>query len=336
VPRPQTVPEPTRLIYLQHGFPATASMYDYTAAELAERNNAIVVATSISGNIFDCYGCQLGGDPMHAAVAKLFVGDRPALLASAQAAGFEGTALPERFVIAGHSGGGQLAAGAAGYFEQFAPDDEDHNLVGVILFDTSPVGGAIERGLAKIPLDIPVYNIAAEPAPLNTYGTTIPVLQAARPNQFVGVQLVGGTHADPLQTHNPFVQFAVELLSGASRPENVEAVQVLAAGWINDWYEGTHTGHYGDLGSTIDIPTAEGTAHAYVLPAPAPRLTLIDLILKALIESTQVLKFGYCAEDPSASAANPDLTQNSTADTALSLDGKDSTGQSVGQQCMDG
>jgi hypothetical protein len=34
--------------------------------------------------------------------------------------------------------------------------------------------------------------------------------------------------------------------------------------------------------------------------------------------------------------ANPDLTQNSTADTALSLDGKDSTGQSVGQQCMDG
>ena len=39
------------------------------------------------------------GDPMHAAVAKLFVGDRAALLASAQAAGFEGSALPDRFVF---------------------------------------------------------------------------------------------------------------------------------------------------------------------------------------------------------------------------------------------
>jgi len=48
-------------------------------------------------------------------------------------AGFEGEALPERFVLVGHSGGGQLVGGAAGYFEEFAPDAEDHNLAGVIL-----------------------------------------------------------------------------------------------------------------------------------------------------------------------------------------------------------
>jgi hypothetical protein len=40
--------------------------YDYTAADLAERNDAIVVAPTISSNIFDCYGCQLTGDSMHA------------------------------------------------------------------------------------------------------------------------------------------------------------------------------------------------------------------------------------------------------------------------------
>jgi len=78
-------------------------------------------------------------------------------------AGFEGEALPERFVLVGHSGGGQLVRGAAGYFEEFAPDAEDHNLAGVILLDTSSIGGAIECGLAKIPEDIPVYTISAAP-----------------------------------------------------------------------------------------------------------------------------------------------------------------------------
>jgi pimeloyl-ACP methyl ester carboxylesterase len=311
-------------------------MYDYTAAELAERNHAIVAAPSISGNLFDCDGCQLGGDPMHAAIAKLFLGDREALLASARAAGFEGDELPQRFVIAGHSGGGQLAAGAAGYFEQFAPDAEDHNLAGVLLYDTSPVGGAIARGVAKIPDDIPVYVIAAEPCVLNSYGGANEVLEAARPGQFVGVQLVGGVHLDPLQTHNPLVQFAASLIAGFPRLENVEAVQELAEGWINDWYEGSHTGVYGELGSTIDIPTTKGTAQAYVLPAPAPQLTLIDLFLNALMNSTAILNFAYCAEDPSAAAANEDLTENSTPNTVLSLDGKGSTGQSVGQHVCTG
>lgn len=332
---------PTRLIYLQHGFPGSAAEYDYTAAELAERNNAIVVATSISGNLFDCYACHLGGDPMHAAVAKLFLGDRADLLASAKAAGFQGDALPERFVLVGHSGGGQLVGGAAGYFEEFAPDAEDHNLVGVILLDTSPIGGAIERGLAKIPDDIPVYTISAAPNFLNSQGAMNRALVAARPGQFVGVELVNGEHSDAVQTHNPLVQIGGQIAGlGFSRPENVQAVQVITQGWINDFYEDTHTGVYGALGSTVDIP-GTGGARAYVLPTVAPKLTIIDLIVDAALRSTLLLKnVAYCAEDPSATfhvagaAANPDLTQNSTANTALSLDGKDSTGQSVGQQCV--
>ncbi len=174
---------PTRLIYFQHGFPGSSAEYDYTAAELAERNQAIVVAPTISSNLFDCYACQLGGDPMHAAVAKLFLGDRADLLASAKAAGFEGDALPERFVIAGHSGGGQLAGGAAGYYEEFGSDDEDPDLVGVLLLDTSPIGGAIERGVGKIPDDIPVYTIAAAPSFLNSQGGVEKVLENAQARQ---------------------------------------------------------------------------------------------------------------------------------------------------------
>jgi pimeloyl-ACP methyl ester carboxylesterase len=294
---------PTRLIYFQHGFPGSGAEYDYTAAELAERNQAIVVAPTISSNVFDCYGCQLGGDPMHAAIGRLFLGDRADLLASAKAAGFAGDALPERFVIAGHSGGGQLAGGAAGYFEEFAPDDEDHNLVGVLLLDTSPIGGAIERGLDKIPEDIPVYTIAAAPSFLNSQGGVERLLEQKRPDQFVGVELLHGTHGDFFQSHNAIVQIGGWIAGmGIPRAENIEGAQQLMQGWIGDWYDGTHTGVYGDLGSTIDVP---GGATAYVLPAPPRHWSIIDLIVDLGLQSAQFANvFQTCAVDPSVAAAS--------------------------------
>jgi hypothetical protein len=297
--------EPDKLIYLQHGAFARAGLYNVTAAELAERNNAIVVAPSITSNYFACDGCQMGGDQMHAAVVKLFLGDRGALLASAQAAGFQGTELPQRFVIAGHSGGGQTAGGAAGYYAQYAPADRLHDLAGVLLLDTSHVGGAIERGVRKIPLDIPVYHISAAPGPLNTYGGANEVLARERPG-FVGVQLIGGVHGDAWQTTNAPAEFVVGLGTGFPKPQNVEAVQVLAQGWITDWFNNTHTDEfYGERGEVIAIETTAGVAQAYVIPGPAPQLTIFDLLIKALLESTAVLSqfSGNCAADPSAAAA---------------------------------
>ena len=35
-----------------------------------------------------------------------------------------------------------------------------------------------------------------------------------------------------------------------------------------------------------------------MLPAPPHKFTLIDLVLRAFIESTNALRFGYCAVDP--------------------------------------
>lgn len=77
---------PTRLIYLQHGLGASAPMYSYTAATLAEQIHSIVVAPSLTSNFFDSDGAWLGGTPMQVAVADLFVGDREALTESASAA----------------------------------------------------------------------------------------------------------------------------------------------------------------------------------------------------------------------------------------------------------
>ena len=84
---------------------------------------------------------SLIGDPMHFAIAKLFSGDRAALNASLDAA-FEGEdiALPQKYVLVGHSGGSQLAAGVAGYASKLAGPNGSPDLAGVILFDTNDIG----------------------------------------------------------------------------------------------------------------------------------------------------------------------------------------------------
>jgi pimeloyl-ACP methyl ester carboxylesterase len=307
---------PDKLIYFQHGGFANAGLYNVTAAEFAEFNNAVVVVPSITTNFFACDGCQAGSDQMHAAVASLFVGDRAALLTSAEiaanAAGVEFTGLPRRFVFAGHSGGGQLAAGAAGYYADWASEERVHDLAGVLLLDTAPVGGAIERALPKIPIGIPVYTIAAQPNVLDQYGDTEQVLLDAREGQYVGVRLVGGQHTDAWQMSNPLLQFVVSLATGYPRAENVQAVQVIAAGWITDWFAEPGTPHVGiypgdeNAEGLIEVTTDAGTAYADALPAPVPQLSFIDQILKMLIGSTGSLQFAYCASEPAPPGAATD------------------------------
>jgi hypothetical protein len=112
--------------------------------------------------------------------------------------------------------------------ENALANNTPNDLAGVLLLDTSPVGGGLARGLAKIPDNIPVYTISAQPGPLDSYGGANDVLEAARPGQFVGVQLVGGAHADAAQTGNPLVQLFSQLAGlGFSQPQNVQAVQDL-------------------------------------------------------------------------------------------------------------
>ncbi len=58
-----TETEPDKIIYFQHGAFGRAGLYNITAADLAARNNAIVVAPSITTNFFACDGCTHGGRP---------------------------------------------------------------------------------------------------------------------------------------------------------------------------------------------------------------------------------------------------------------------------------
>ena len=244
--------KPAGIIYLQHGFMATASFYSATAAYLAEKTLSIVVAPTLTWNIFDIDGYPLMLSRTHRAVADLFTGDRAALNASAQAAGYHKT-LPSRLVLAGHSAGGGLAVGVAGYL---ADRDATGDLAGVVMLDGVGFGDHLSSDLAKIPRDIPVYNLAGEPYGWNDFGGASTDLAEVRPGEFTGVLVNGGLHADAMQSSSPMIQFASYLATGFSKPWNVAAGEMLSAGWISDMLYGTHTARlYGAPGSMLNIFT---------------------------------------------------------------------------------
>ena len=256
---------PTRLIYLQHGFLANAAMYSYTAAYLAQQTDSILVAPTLSSNFLDPSADWLGGTPEQQAVADLFVGNRDALTESASAAAGHPVTPPTRFVLMGHSLGGALVTAAAG---DMVANGAINDLAGVVLLDSVDLNHAVPTALQKLTgaNDIPVEDISSVPYVWNIDGIVGQELEAARPGQFDGVMLVNGHHIDSLQGANPLIQLSEYLVAGPSEPQNVDAVKLIAAGWVNDLFAGTHTGIYGAPQQTIQIPTAAGTATAVVLP----------------------------------------------------------------------
>lgn len=284
---------PERMIVLQHGFLAIGPMYSYTAAALAERTHSIVVAPTLTSNPLAQGGMWLGGNGMHRAVADLFVGDRETLTASAVAAGYAErygldpatAALPEKFALAGHSLGGALVSGTAGYL---VDNGAAADLVGVILLDGVPRDGQLSTALAKLDAYeqatghfIPVREIGA---PWNVWNSTSHVdsdLAQARPGRYVGVVLRGGVHMDPMRGGNPLIQLAAYLAAGFPQPQNPPAVIDLSVDWLGDWFAGrTDVGDDLAPGSTIVIPTPEGPARGVVIghaaaPAVAPGRLLV-------------------------------------------------------------
>ena len=295
---PEDPDSATGVIYLQHGFMATGPMYSYTAAYLAEETNSIVVVPTLSSNLFDAGGEWIGGEPMQQSVADLFAGDRTELTASASAAAGHPVTLPSKFVLVGHSLGGMLVTGAAGRMvDNGAVDD----LAGVVLLDAVDTHDDMPEALDGLSGANyrPVLLISSERYVWNLDGTVGDELQAARPGQFNGVMLVGGRHIDGLQGANPILQFAEYLIAGFSQPQNVDAVKTISAGWINDMYDGTDTGVYGDPQQSIEVPTPSGTATAVVLPFTSTdpvQATPWDGLAKVILDAL----FPYAVYEPLA------------------------------------
>ena len=227
------------VIYLQHGFGAIGWFYNDLATQLAQRTDSIVVVPTLS-SIPLPGGAWLNGEPMQQAVASLFLGSEPALNISANAAGYQGT-LPLDFIMAGHSAGGGLATAAGGdYVTDLGPDPTDNHLLGVVMFDgvsTSSSGFADSIAELKT-LDIPDYVVSAPPQAWNAFGATTNELASLYPDQFVGVELVNGSHVDSMLGGKPVIDFFSQLVTKFSPPGNTAAVYTLSSGWINDIYGG--------------------------------------------------------------------------------------------------
>jgi hypothetical protein len=277
---------PTQMILLQHGFLALGPMYSYTAANLAEQTHSIVVTPTLSSNPFAGDSFWLGGTGMSAAIADLFVGDRAALTESALDAGYatrygldpDAAQLPQQFALAGHSLGANLVSGAAGFL---AENDAADDLVGVILLDGVPIGDTLPNALANLDTYeatgghyIPIREIGAPWNLFNSLSNVNDALSAARPDRFNGVVLAGGVHMDSMRGGNPLIQFTAYVVAGFPQPQNPPAVEELAIAWLTDWFNGD-TGIGDDLvpGTTLLIPTPQGTAHGVVIgTAPAAAL----------------------------------------------------------------
>jgi len=160
---------------------------------------------------------------------------------------------------------------------------------------------ARSNGREKLPQELPVLHIAAEPSAWNTFGNASDVLGKARKDQFNGVQLVGGTHSDAFRSSSlgGLTQLIVGIGTGFSTPENVDAVQVLAQGYIADMYAGTvymddpddprpRVGVYGTPGTVIDIQV----------------LSPFDRVILALLSSVNANQFVTCPPGAGGSPAS--------------------------------
>ncbi|WP_238407191.1 alpha/beta hydrolase, partial [Mycolicibacterium sp. CBMA 335] len=263
-------PNPTGLIFLQHGLLVSAPLYSYTAATLAEKTNSIVVAPSVTSNPFTTNGFWLNGAEYQTAVAGLFTGDRQALTASASAALGRPVTLPTRVVLAGHSDGAGLVLAAA---NDMVANGTIGNVAGILLLDGANdyniATNAIDKGI--LPVNLPIYQLSAEPSTWDNFDAAGNALVQTRPHDFSGVKLVGGTHLDSMQGANPILHFIADLVVGFPfpAPKNIDAVKTLAVGWVNDMFAGTANGIYGSPGESITIPTSAGPATATVLPVPS-------------------------------------------------------------------
>ena len=259
------------VIWLQHGFLGFKGWYADLAAALAQETNSIVVVPQIFW--FDPAFSGQGA-------ADMFTGTRPALNISANEAGFQGT-LPQKFILTGHSAGGNYATVAgAGTVDNGAAKD----LLGVVMFDGVARAGVFAPAWTKLnSLGIPDYQIAAPPQSWNAWGNTTEELAQLAPGQFIGTMIDNGSHTDSVAGPSAWADLGEvfsTLLVKPSPPGGKEAVRTFATGWVNDLYAGftpTKTqpkyGIYGNPNNGTYVANQRivmGEAGATSLPAPPP------------------------------------------------------------------
>ncbi|WP_212757687.1 hypothetical protein [Mycobacterium sp. DBP42] len=197
-----------------------------------------MVVPTYSSNRFVREGFWLGDDQVYRATAELFLGEREALTASAQAAGYAArygadVPLPETFVLVGHSLGAGVVAGAAGYYaDAIKSTGAESHLAGVVLADGQHLD-AMQGGSPVIQLLSYLF-----------YGFS------TAPNKAASQTLITGWVDD---------MFAGRIDASTGACEGADC-----------------SGIYGAPGQTLDLPTPAGPTSAVVIGGSAPALVTTE------------------------------------------------------------
>jgi hypothetical protein len=195
------------VIWLQQDGTGSSSSVVRLATELAKQTNSLVVAPKFRSVTKP--GGGVSAEQLTMAVAQFFVGDRLALMSSANAAGYQGS-LPDKFLLVGLGKGGGFVTNAGGFTTD---NGAAVNLLGVVMIDGMVKEDQFVPALSKLDtVGIPAYQIAGpNHGVADPKGGTARLLTERHPSQFVGIQM-------PLK--------------------NTGAVISASAGWINDIYAG--------------------------------------------------------------------------------------------------
>ena len=175
-----------------------------------------------------------------------------------------------------------MVVGTAGYLVDFGATED---LAGVIMLDGVGHMDQLSADLAKLPVELPVYNLAGEPYLWNNFGKSSDDLADARPGAFTGVVVDGGKHADAMQSSSPLIQFVSNVATGIPTPWNVAGTEMLAAGWIRDMLYSAYTPRlYGEPGSMVNILTGWWVlSSAQVYPVVHNYIGPLDVLFTCLL-----------------------------------------------------
>lgn len=263
--------EPRGMVWVQHGFARNSGNVASLARTLSDAGY-LVFAPSLP--FFDLAGCTLQnlGDntPFLDEVAELFAtaGDPAGPLArslsdAAARQGVTPPAIPANFVFVGHSAGGEAVEYVAHSLHVRHPGTWDH-LRGVVLLDPvkSFLGSNTDRALTDLDgTDLPILAISAPPSLCNNFGTGTTALESLLHRPFLGVRLPAGTHTDAEGASSDALG---EAFCGTPDATNIDAVELLTAGWAGDFFAGATTADF------YAAATAAGAEAVAAVPGAVP------------------------------------------------------------------
>lgn len=189
-------------------------------------------------------------------------GGNPALadaLAAVLVAGVappDGSAMPERIVVGGHSAGGAFAVRLGFTLSQLAPQ----RLAGAVLFDPVAAAGFADQARALSDGGLrPIRTVSANPGGCNANNNSYPGLRAVQADAaaagndtFVGLQLTDrSTHVDVEGADSDLLAWTA-CRQGPPRRPNVATLRALGAAWAADLARGTRTPAYYPGGSVVE------------------------------------------------------------------------------------